>query len=147
MEFIVIDQASPYFQQVLELRNRVLRMPLGLNLADEDLSEENDQFTIIILKEEKVAASLMLKVMGEGNLKLRQMVVDTPFQHTGLGTMLLGYAENFCMLNNYLDIELNARKPAVEFYKKSGYELIGDEFEEVGIPHVRMEKHLTLHKF
>ena len=147
MEFIVIDQESPYYQQVLELRNRVLRIPLGLNLADEDLSEEKDQFTIVILKEEKVAASLMLKVMGEGKLKLRQMVVDTPFQKSGLGSILLGYAENFCLLNNYLDIELNARQPAVGFYTKSGYSVVGDEFEEVGIPHVRMEKQLTLHKF
>ena len=146
MEFIVIDQESPYYQQVLELRNRVLRIPLGLNLADEDLSEEKDQFTIVIVKGEKVAASLMLKVMGDGRLKLRQMVVDTPFQSNGLGSMLLGYTENFCLLNNYLDLELNARKEAVEFYQKSGYTVVGEEFEEVGIPHLRMEKHLTLHK-
>jgi predicted GNAT family N-acyltransferase len=34
----------------------------------------------------------------------------------------------------------NARKTAVPFYLQLGFETVGEEFEEVGIPHFRMQK-------
>jgi len=37
-----IKYGSKEYQQVLELRNKVMRLPLGLNIYDEDLSEEKD---------------------------------------------------------------------------------------------------------
>jgi predicted GNAT family N-acyltransferase len=37
---------------------------------------------------------------------------------------------------------MNARKTAVGFYEKLGYNAKGDEFEEVTIPHFLMEKTL-----
>jgi predicted GNAT family N-acyltransferase len=37
---------------------------------------------------------------------------------------------------------MHARKSAVGFYEKLGYEIEGDEFEEVTIPHYEMQKTL-----
>ena len=39
-------------------------------------------------------------------------------------------------------IVLNARKTAVGFYEKLGYERKGDMFTEVGIAHFKMHKYL-----
>ncbi len=146
MELSVISQESSYYPQVLQLRNRILRIPIGLNLFDEDLSDEVNQFTVIIMKEERVIACLLLKIAGKGVVKLRQMAVDEAFQRTGMGSMLIGYAENFCVLNDYFTVELHARLSALDFYIKSGYQIVGEEFMEVGIPHVRMAKNLKTHK-
>jgi predicted GNAT family N-acyltransferase len=35
---------------------------------------------------------------------------------------------------------LHARDSAIDFYLLLGYKIVGDPFEEVGIPHHRMEK-------
>jgi predicted GNAT family N-acyltransferase len=35
---------------------------------------------------------------------------------------------------------LHARDSALDFYLSLGYSIVGDQFEEVGIPHHRMEK-------
>ena len=51
IELCVIDYSSPNYNNVLSLRQRVLREPLGLNLFDEDLREDRDQY-IIIAKDE-----------------------------------------------------------------------------------------------
>lgn len=40
-------------------------------------------------------------------------------------------------------IETHAREYAADFYLKLGYEITGDRFTEVGIPHRFMEKRLT----
>lgn len=143
MEFNLLDNSSPNYQQVLDLRQRILRAPLGLNLFDEDLAAEDDQFTLIAIQNKKIIACLMLKIIEPHIIKLRQMAVDETHQGKGIGSLLMGYAENFCKLNGYQLIELHARKSALDFYIKLGYFIIGDEFEEVGVPHFRMEKQLS----
>jgi predicted GNAT family N-acyltransferase len=142
MELNEINSASPYYEKVLSLRNRILRIPLGLNLADEDLRDEENQMTIMMTRDEQVLACVMLKTIDKDIVKLRQMAVDDAVQGIGVGATLLSYAENFCINNHYGLIELHARKSAIGFYQKSGYVIEGDEFEEVGIPHVKMTKHL-----
>jgi predicted GNAT family N-acyltransferase len=53
---------------------------------------------------------------------------------------LVKYSEEYAISKGYLNIELNARESAVAFYKKLGYTVEGDVFEEVSIPHFRMVK-------
>ncbi|MBK7588753.1 MAG: GNAT family N-acetyltransferase [Bacteroidetes bacterium] len=142
IELCVIDYSSPNYNNVLSLRQRVLREPLGLNLFDEDLREDRDQYIIIAKDENDVVACLMLKILDKDTVKIRQMAVDHTRQGMGYGHTLIKYAENFCILNEYSSIELHARKTAIPFYEKSGYTSIGDEFMEVGIPHIKMIKHL-----
>lgn len=143
MELSLIDTQSPKYQQVLDLRQQVLRAPLGLNLFDEDLLAEHDQYTLVAMQDEKIIACLMLKIIEPSVIKLRQMAVAELQQGKGIGSLLIGYAENFCKLNGYEVIELHARKSAIDFYTKLNYKLIGEEFEEVGVPHYKMEKHLA----
>ena len=99
IELCVIDYSSPSYKNVLSLRQRVLREPLGLNLFDEDLSEDRDQYIIIAKDENDVVACLMLKILDKDTVKIRQMAVDHNMQGMGYGHTLIKYAENFCILN------------------------------------------------
>ena len=89
MELNVINSASPYYEKVLSLRNKILRIPLGLNLADEDLSDEENQVTIIMTRDEQVVACVMLKIIDKDIIKLRQMAVDDAVQGIGVGATML----------------------------------------------------------
>lgn len=140
IELSVIDFQSPLYEQVLALRNEILRRPLGLDLYEEDLSEEKNQYIIVALEHQKVLACLMIQIEDKDTVKLRQMAVDTKIQKKGLGSTLMQYAETFCSLNEYNNIVLHARKTAILFYEKLGYTIVGHEFLEVGIPHLKMQK-------
>jgi predicted GNAT family N-acyltransferase len=144
MELQVIDFESPLYSQVLDLRQRVLRVPIGLNLYDEDLREDRDQYIVVLTKSDVVKACLMIKIIGNDVVKFRQMAVDPIEQGKGYGSMVVGYAENFCVLNDYFHIELHARITAKDFYTKHGYQITGIQFEEVGLPHVRMIKSMSI---
>ena len=37
---------------------------------------------------------------------------------------------------------LNAQSHAIPFYERHGYRVVGDPFDEAGIPHVAMERAL-----
>ena len=143
IELSVIDYESTFYTEVLQLRQAVLRIPLGLNLFDEDLSEDRDQYIVVAVHEQKVIACVMLKILDKDTVKFRQMAVSPALQGKGIGATLISYAENFCALNDYSVIELHARKEAIGFYEKSGYVREGNEFEEVGIVHYKMSKKLS----
>jgi GNAT superfamily N-acetyltransferase len=75
--------------------------------------------------------------------QLRGMAVNENYQGHGIGTKMLMFAESFLrkLLIRYL--WFNARTSAIEFYKKMGYVVEGEEFfiPEIG-PHVKMKKEL-----
>ncbi len=137
-----INSLSPKYQQVWELRDEVLRKPLGMSLKNEDLS--NDHLDIIFIAEQndRVVACLMLHRIATDVFKLRQMAVANELQGKGIGKMLVAAAEVFAAQNRYNKIVLHARKVAMGFYHALGYAQVGHEFSEVGIPHYAMEKAL-----
>ena len=52
------------------------------------------------------------------------------------------FAENLARDRGYKRISMHARKNALGFYEKMGYRRIGEEFEEITIPHYVMAKEL-----
>lgn len=141
-ELEIIDYKSPLYKQVLLLRDEVLRKPLGLRLSEQDIYEDKDQFITVAHDENKLMACLMIKPLSQSVVKLRQMAVHPDYQSKGLGSTMLYYTENFCMMNGYKVCELHARKEAIPFYRKNEYFEIGTEFFEVGILHKKMIKNL-----
>lgn len=144
LELSIVNYKSSYYPNVLDLRNRILRMPLGMELGEHDIFDDRNQYIFIGIKDNVLVACVMLKILDDSLVKLRQMAVDTLFQREGVGTLLLRYVENFCLLNEYKQIELHARKEAINFYTKLGYQSIGNEFVEINIPHIKMIKQIEV---
>jgi len=135
-----IHNTDPLFQQVWNLREEVLRLPLGLSLKGEDLSEELNEDIIVALHDQQVIGCVHLRKLSEDRFKLRQMAIEPRFQGTGTGKILIQQAEILAREKGITHIELHARLEAVPFYLKCGYQVSGNVFMEVGIPHLLMEK-------
>jgi predicted GNAT family N-acyltransferase len=142
-EIRLIDTQSNYYKDVVMLRHDVLRKPIGLSISQEDIEDDKNQYIIISLDNEEVVGCLFIKIVSQENVKFRQMAIAENDQHKGIGRAIISFAENFCQLNKYKIIELHARKTALEFYQKQNYQSIGEEFNEVGIPHFKMLKTLV----
>jgi predicted GNAT family N-acyltransferase len=129
----------------IELRYEVLRQPLGLDFKRTDLDKESDQIHIGAFAGNKLVGVLLLKTMkdlSDDILKMRQVAVSPDFQSKGIGKKMVQFSEKWANQNGYKIIDLHARKNVVPFYEKLGYHVEGDEFLEVGIPHLRMIKQL-----
>ncbi|MFM2388256.1 MAG: putative N-acetyltransferase YjcF [Bacteroidota bacterium] len=126
--------------QMRNLRNEVLRLPLGLNLFDEDLAAEQDQIVAVYLSEDHVQGVVMAKLLGDGIAKLRQMAVAAAYQKQGIGKQLVQFLEKHLCSIDINRIELHARVPVRSFYESQAYTASGKEFLEVGIPHIAMYK-------
>lgn len=142
MTYQLITTHSAFYEQVLALRQMVLRAPLGMNLMDEDLRDEVNQFIAVALNDDRVVACLMAKAMPNACWKLRQMAVMPALQKNGIGKGLISFMEAEARNQGIRSIELHARETAVDFYSNSGYSITGGLFLEVGIPHLKMHKSL-----
>ena len=89
---IVTTEDSEY-AQVCELRENILRRPIGLSLKDEDLWGDKKDVIWIAKTGDKVIACLMLQPYGGEVLKLRQMAVAIEMQGKGVGKLLVNAAE------------------------------------------------------
>ncbi len=133
---------SPWILKIYALRQKELRMPLKLNLFEEDLLSEQDEFFFIGYQGDELVTCLQLRYVGDKVLKLRQMATDAKFQGAGKGKALVCFAERWAGESKYKKIELHARKVAQGFYEKLNYERVGEEFLEVDILHYKMVKEL-----
>lgn len=135
-----VAHGSAVFERVVTLREAVLRKPLGLAYRAEDLAAERDQFHLGAFIDEEPVASVILQWLPDNLAKMRQMAVAPALQRTGLGARLVRALEAEAQRRGVWCIVLHARESALGFYLRLGYEVQGEPFTEVGLPHRRMEK-------
>lgn len=134
----ILEWGSKLQIQSIGLRYEVLRRPLGLFFTPEELQQEVTQWHVGMVSGERVEGVLLLKPIGDNVAKMRQVAVSEALQGKGIGKEMVRFAEAWCRCNQVVKIELHARKSAVPFYLSLGYKAEGAEFEEVGIPHMKM---------
>ena len=142
MALKIIDHGTEEYQQVIQLRDVVLRRPLGLNFSNDELEQEKSNLHIAAYEDDQMLGCCMLVEEDTQTVRLRQMAVINDLQGKGIGKALMQFAENLARDRSYKRITMHARKNAVGFYEKMGYHKVGKEFEEITIPHYVMEKEL-----
>ena len=124
-----------------DLRHAVLREPLGLSFTAEELANEEKQLHFGLFEpEDNLIACVVAVRLSPTDARIRQMAVTPAHQRRGLGTRLMKELEEHLRSRGFTNLVLHARASAVEFYEKLGYAVIGDEFIDVTIAHVRMVK-------
>lgn len=97
-----------------------------------------------------VIASASGTVIGTGRLvvrdeyaKLGRMAVLREWRGSGVGRAILRALMAEALARGSARIALHAQVHAIGFYEHSGFRAVGDEFDEAGIPHRRMERVLS----
>lgn len=142
MALKIIDHGTHEYQQMVKLRDDVLRRPLGLGFSPSELENEKDNMLIGAFEEEQMLGCCMLVEEKPGTVRLRQMAVLNDLQGKGIGRALMNFAENLARDSGYKIISMHARKGTTPFFEKMGYRITSDEFIEITIPHYVMEKEL-----
>ena len=137
-----IDHGTKEYHQMVELRNEILRKPLGLTFEPKELAREKDDILIAAFEEDTLLGCCLLTKVDSQCVRLRQMAVQNNLQGKGIGATMMNYAENVARDAGYHKIIMHARKNTTSFFEKLGYKVSGNEFEEITIPHYIMEKKL-----
>ena len=129
------------YHKLLDLRHQVLRKPLGMDIYDDDLTDEPAcQHLAYYGHNDTIIACLKIKSLGQAIFQIMQMAVLPDYQGRRVGAALLTEAENIIRQQGGIKIIIESRDYAIPFYVKSGYRQNGSVFEKIGIPHQRMIK-------
>lgn len=94
-----IEYGSSDYEKTLELRNKIMRIPLGLSIYNEDFSVEKNSIIIGMFEDNLL---LGVGVMSHKNniYKVEYLCIDSSIQKSGIGGMLLDKLENIAKNNN-----------------------------------------------
>jgi N-acetylglutamate synthase-like GNAT family acetyltransferase len=140
MALKMIDHGTKEYEQMVHLRYEILRKPIGLVFEDKELEKEKEDVLIGAFEDDRILGCCLLTKMDDKTMRLRQMAVPNNMQGKGIGRALMVFAENIARDLGYAKLIMHARKTALGFYGKLGYAVVGEEFQEVTIPHFVMEK-------
>ncbi len=139
-----IAYGSTEYEAARELRQAVLRAPLGLSLSADDLRGEDRQlhFALFTGNDELVGCVIVVPASG-GQARIRQMAIAPAHQRQGLASKMMLELEAKLSSRGFCLLSLHARRSAIGFYEKLGYESTGSEFVDVTLPHQKMLKRLV----
>jgi len=142
MAIMQIDYGTHQYEQMLRLREEILRKPLGLGFTAEDLEPDKKDILIGAFDDGRMLGCCILRDEGNRTIRLRQMAVKNNQQGKGIGQQIMRFAETLARDIGYRVLSMHARDTAIGFYEKQGYRVVGEGFMEVTIPHHKMEKML-----
>lgn len=133
-----------------ELRQRILRpgRPLQDCVWENDEDSQTVHFGVVDSGTVVAIASLYARghncVAFENAFQLRGMAVSETHRGYGLGRNILEAAVEYVRQKQGGTLWFNARESAVGFYKKCGFETLGDLFDIPGIgPHLLMLRRIA----
>lgn len=143
-KMIDIDFGSSRYNELVELRYKILLEPLGLKFLDLFRAKEANYLHIGCIEQldDKLVGGLILAPLDNEKIRLMQVAVDTVYRGEGVGRELVKYAEKRAKEAGYSQIIMHAMLSVVGFYEKLGYHAEGDIFDEQGITFLKMVKDL-----
>jgi GNAT superfamily N-acetyltransferase len=138
-----VPHGSPAYWATVELRDSILRKPLGLRFSEEELEAEKDSHHLACYRGDRLVGCLVLRPLLDGDVQMRQVAVVPDLQGQGIGRAMVEYSEALARTIGFTRMILHARETAVPFYEKLGYARLGNRFEEVTILHWAMAKRLA----
>ena len=138
---------APYksddYDMILKMRDEVMRQPIGLTLSEQDVADDSTAEHVWLRVNGEIKATAKLVAEDENTIRLRMVAVSQQSQGMGLGRLIVEFCENYVAARGHSRIIFDARLNVEGFYSKLGYEVSGDVYEKVGIPHVFMSKDIS----
>lgn len=141
-KMIDIDFGSARYDELVELRYKVLLEPLGLKFLDSYREKEIEYLHIGCIEslDDRLVGGLMLVPVNDEEIRMMQVAVDSRYQREGVGHQMVAYAEKRAKEAGYSRLVMHSMLSVVHFYEKLGFKADGDIFEENGITFVKMVK-------
>jgi N-acetylglutamate synthase-like GNAT family acetyltransferase len=142
-ELLFIQPGHALYPEELELRFRVLREPLGLPRSSVTFPFEAQSLHLVARQGIAVVGCVLFHPEDAHAGRLFQMAVTPALQGQGMGARLVAALEEELRRRGVTHVHLHARASVAPFYERLGYEVYGEPFTEVNIPHLLMRKTLA----
>jgi predicted GNAT family N-acyltransferase len=126
------------YEAALSVRHDVFVEEQGVPEELELDEHEGDAVHFVAYIDGNPVGAARLRDYGDGDAKVERVAVVADRRGTGWGARLMDAVERAAGERGFDRLVLNSQLTAAGFYERRGYERVGEEFEEAGIPHVKM---------
>ncbi|WP_135302987.1 GNAT family N-acetyltransferase [Haloarcula amylovorans] len=124
------------------VRRTVFIEEQGVSEAEEMDDKDGVATHVLVIDDSKPVATARLRLVEETTAKVERVAVLADYRGEGLGVRVMDAVETVADDRGATEAKLHGQTRVRGFYERLGYEAVGEEFEEAGIPHVEMVKPL-----
>ena len=108
-KFTDIDFGSSRYDELVELRYKILLEPLGLKFLDSFRDKEAGYLHIGCIEglDDKLVGGLILAPVNDEEVRMMQVAVDTRYQREGIGREMVRYAEKRAKASGFSKIVMH----------------------------------------
>jgi predicted GNAT family N-acyltransferase len=139
---VCIVTGSAEREQAFDIRRRVFQEEQGVP-ADEEFDADDARATHVLATAGATPVGTARIVFHVDYAKIGRMAVLKAWRRRGVGRALMAELTHIAAARNVLRLVLHAQVQAIPFYTALDFQIVGDAFEEAGIPHRRMERRLN----
>ena len=124
-------------EQVFDIRKRVFTEEQGISSElDRDGEDPNSDQVIALLDNQAIGCGRIRHL--DNKAKFERLAVLKEFRGKGYGQEILNSMVNYSKSLEFSEIYLDAQYHTKDFYKRQGFKIRGEPFQEVGIKHIEM---------
>ncbi len=126
---------------ILRLRNEVFVVEQNCVYQDTD-NKDQKAWHIFIKENEEIIAYARVFKPGDyfEKASIGRVVVNPKFRGQELGKKIMNDSINFIKKLGFDEIEISAQTYLLKFYNELGFNRVGEEYLEDGLPHCKMIK-------
>jgi len=136
------DISSDIYADSIAIRKAVFvkEQNVPQNLEIDNLEADCTYFNLYL--ENKAVATARFYPTDDNGVHVQRVAVLKDYREKHLGSQLLKAIFDYARQQNYAYVILGAQDHAQNFYKKLGFEVVGRQYQEVGIAHHDMKLNL-----
>ena len=134
----ILYNSNDYWK-IVQIREIVLRLPLGLRFSLAEIQNESEELIFGIQVNSQWIGSCQYQIFNN-EAKMRQVAILGAYKRKGYGKEIVIQSMEILKQKGIQKIYCHARASAVPFYENLGFQTISEQFLEVNIPHVKMQK-------
>ena len=134
------------YQKFFGLNDDIMKIRTAVFIDEQDFKDEFDETDktcshIVLYNNEKPVATCRY-YKGSENYHIGRVAIIKEYRGKHLGNMIMQIAENEIKSEGGKNIEVSAQVRVSDFYKKLGYEKVGEIYFDEYCEHIRMVKEL-----
>lgn len=128
------------------VRRQVFHIEQGIDEAEDFDGRDKDADQFVAYLGDKPVGTARVRFLEDGVGKVERVAILKQYRGKDYGLDIMQHILGHLRIKGTSKVVLESQLYAAPFYEKLGFVKVGEEFEEVGIPHIKMEIDLDPNK-
>jgi len=137
------DGAGGSLATMAAIRYAVFVVEQNVDVAIEWDKNETVAEHILLVDEGRPIGTARVRRINDKTLKCERVAVRASARGAGWGKRLMEVCETIAREHGNNECVVHAQRRVADFYRRQGYVVVSEPFDEAGIPHVEMRLQLT----